>query len=90
MLYESHITIHIKDAELAQVVADGYGWKTSKIAGDITLGKDTYFYLTTHERDLIRMQDKLRDTGTALRAAGLNVIREKIELIIYDTKLNRQ
>jgi hypothetical protein len=87
MLYESHITCDIKDALACELIAMNRGWKTSQIARDITLGEATYFYLTTHERDLIRMQDKLRDTATALRQAGINVIREKIELIIYDTKL---
>lgn len=68
MLYESHITLSIKDAVLAQRVADEYRWKTSQIARDITLGEDTYFYLTTHspKEDIIRT--RLWDTVEALKA----------------------
>lgn len=87
MLYESHITCSTEQSKEAQKVADEYKWKTSQISRDITLGEATYFYLTTHEVTEIRIREKLFRTSEALKAAGVDVIREKIELIIHDTKI---
>lgn len=87
MLYESHITVSIKDAELAQKVADSQNWKTSEIKRDITLGDNSYFYLTTHCPDIRLMFRRLEMTTELLKFYGVHVIREKIELIIHDTKI---
>lgn len=87
MLYESHITVSIKDAELAQRVADAQNWKTSEIKRDITLGDNSYFYLTTHSPDIRLMFRRLEQASASLSAVGVNVIREKIELIVHDTKV---
>jgi hypothetical protein len=88
MLYESHITCSTAQSEIAQVVADAHRWKTSQISRDITLGDATYFYLTTHDVTEVRIMQRLRETVDALEIAGVNVIRQKIELIIFDTKHN--
>lgn len=87
-LFETHITCLIKDAEKAQKVADAQGWKTSQIARDIALGDDTYFYLTSHGRNIAKVTTKLDHTVAFLKAFGVEVVREKIELIIHDTKLH--
>lgn len=87
MLYESHITVSIKDAELAQKVADEQNWKTSEIKRDITLGDNSYFYLTTHCPEIRLMFSRLNRATDMLKFYKINVIREKIELIIHDTKL---
>lgn len=89
MLYESHITVSIKDAEIAQKIADQQKWKTSEIKRDITLGDNSYFYLTTHCPEIRMMFTRLEQTTASLRGMGINVIREKIELIIHDTKLRQ-
>ena len=89
MIYECHITCLIKDAEKAQQIADLIKWKTSQIARDVTLGDDTYFYLTCHERDLFEMMSKLNHTANELEMANVFVVRKKIELIIYDTKMEK-
>ncbi len=86
MLYESHITCSIHDAKAAQTVADQFRWKTSQIARDITLGDDTYFYLTTHDVTEERIRQRMVDTAFALTQSDINVIRMKIEHIIFDTK----
>lgn len=86
MLYESHITVSIKDAELAQKVADEQNWKTSEIKRDITLGDNSYFYLTTHCPEIRLMFSRLNRATDMLKFYKINVIREKIELIIHDTK----
>ncbi len=87
MLYESHITVAIKDAEMAQKVADDQNWKTSEIKRDITLGDNSYFYLTTHCPEVRLMFSRLERATAMLRFFGVNVIREKIELTIHDTKI---
>lgn len=85
-MFEVHITCFQKDAEAATRVAAAEHWKTSQIAGDPVLGKDTYFYLTTHGADLPRTMGRLALASTLLKEAGVEVVREKIEVIIYDTK----
>lgn len=86
MIYECHITISSDDAAVGEQVADELHWKTSEIARDPVLGQATYFYLTSHDTDTERMFRRMRQCSTTLLNSGVNVIREKIELIIYDTK----
>jgi hypothetical protein len=87
MLYECHITLSVDDAEKATHVAKEFHWKTSEIARDPVLGNATYFYLTTHTNDFPQMWEKMKTATAALEGFGVNVIREKIELIIHDTKV---
>lgn len=86
MLYECHITCKQEDAAKATEVAAAGNWKTSEIARDPTLGQNTYFYLTSHDRDIERMFSRMRQCSHVLKMCGVDVLREKIELIIYDTK----
>jgi hypothetical protein len=67
MIYEAHITCFLVDAATATVVADELEWKTSQIARDITLGDDTYFYLTRHQRDVFALHEELRIAVAMLR-----------------------
>lgn len=89
MIFECHITCNLKHIKTAAAVADGHGWKPSTIEGDITLGKESYFYLTKHSRDYMSLFNEMQRCANALRLTGCEVIREKIELIMYDTKLNK-
>ena len=89
MICECHITCWVSQAKLAQSVADEDGWKTSEIHRDISLGNDVYFYLTTHHPNLMKMFEKMNATSAKLKAKGVDVVREKIELIIYDTKMKK-
>jgi len=90
MIYEAHITItaefadRIKDLQNKGMLST---WKFSQIHGDIILGDKLYCYLTMHERDVFKLKTKLDFAAEALRGMGFLVIREKIEAIIYDTKL---
>ena len=88
MIYECHITCHQADAAKATEVAEFGGWKTSEITRDPTLGNKTFFYLTTHDRDVVRIHQRMYQCSAALKAVGIEVLREKIELIVYDTKQN--
>lgn len=88
MLFECHITLNLSDKEIGEEVAKELHWKTSEIERDPVLGKDSYFYLTTHENDYVRIYDKMKYTVSELdEHFGVRVVREKIELIMYDTKV---
>lgn len=86
MLYECHITLSVDYAEKATEVAKELHWKTSEIARDPVLGNATYFYLTTHTNDFPQMWERMKRATTLLEDMKVPVIREKIELIIHDTK----
>lgn len=87
MLYECHITVDVKDASSARDVATNMHWKTSEIARDPVLGDKNFFYLTTHTNDFPKMWEKMTIASKCLKEMGVKVIREKIELIIHDTKV---
>jgi hypothetical protein len=87
--YECHITVprdHLDEAETC--VDPGY-WRSSRIDGDPVLGKQVYGYLTAHDHDLQTLFANMDAAANTLRAAGVVVIREKIEHIIHDTKTGR-
>lgn len=86
-MFECHITVSTDDANAATIIANDQHWKTSEIARDPVLGDKNFFYLTTHTKDYGIMWDKMRKTVDMLLAANVPVIREKIELIVHDTKI---
>lgn len=68
----------------------GNGWSYSCIAGDPVLGKEAYHYATMHWKastSLELVHAQMRALAAALEAAGITVVRQKIEQIIYDTKI---
>ena len=85
-MFECHVTIALEHGDLGQQVASALHWSTSEIERDPLLGKASYFYLTTHDTDLVRMTTRMRECVDALQAIGVPVVREKIEVIIHDTK----
>lgn len=88
MLFECHITLDLKDAVKGQELADERGWKTSQIERDPTLGEKSYFYLTKHSRRLFNIYDDMRGMSLALyQRYNVSTVREKIELIVHDTKV---
>ncbi len=86
-MFECHITVSTDDAEHATTVAKECHWKTSEIARDPILGDKNFFYLTTHARDYTVMWTRLREAVELLEYFKVPVIREKIELIVHDTKV---
>ena len=86
-MFECHITVSTDDAEVATIVAKELHWKTSEIARDPVLGDKNFFYLTTHTKGYTEMWDKLRLAVKTLEEMSVSVIREKIELIVHDTKV---
>lgn len=86
MNYECHITIHKDHAEKAKAHARDLHWKTSQIDGDPVPGDKPFFYLTTHSSNAPEIFARMQRAVNALEFDGVPVIREKIELIIHDTK----
>lgn len=86
-MFECHITVSTDDSEVAIKVAVDQHWKTSEIARDPVLGDKNFFYLTTHTKDYGTIWTKMRAAVDSLEAFDVPVIREKIELIIHDTKV---
>lgn len=85
-MYECHITVPAARRNEAIKVAAQRGWKTSEIARDPILGDGTYFYLTSHDDNLITLHGRMSLCALNLREWGVPVIRQKIEMIVYDTK----
>lgn len=86
-MFECHITVSTDDAEAATTIAKELHWKTSEIARDPVLGDKNFFYLTTHTKGYPEMWDRLRFCVAQLEAMAVPIIREKIEMIIHDTKV---
>lgn len=91
MNFECHVTCEVKDVVAAKLdkpptwAAFGV-WKTSQIDRDPVLGEKVYFYYTCHDTDMLSIHARMKALVLMLSSAGVPVIREKIELIMYDTK----
>lgn len=84
--FECHITCKAKDAQLVAQLGEEVGWKFSQIDGDPVLGKELFCYLTMHKTKFQSIYVNLQAAQTLLSSNGIEVVRSKIELILYDTK----
>ena len=88
MYYECHISIGLHPVSARPLIEALNSWSFSCISGDPILGKDTYEYATRHVSGNTNFQKVLSHINTAahiLREQGFPVLRQKIELVIYDT-----
>ena len=85
MKFEAHITCPREASDRVEHFAIP-GWSFSVIDGDPIMGKRAYCYLTCYDTDAQRTKDRVRSMASAIRANGIEVLREKVEQIIYDTK----
>jgi hypothetical protein len=88
-MYECHITYEFTDprTELPLVrYAKKYDWKTSYITDDPALGPGKRFFLTTHDVDLKRIYDKMKQAVNWVELP--KPVRHKIEHVIHDSKYN--
>lgn len=88
--YESHITIlETLPRKRIQQVVEKIGWKFSAIDGDPVLGKRVYCYGTKHRKleagDQV-VKTELLFTADLCRSLGLNVVRSKVELVVFDDR----
>lgn len=83
--FEAHITCP-RAASAAVEARSGEHWKFSAIDGDQVMGKQPYCYLTAYSTNSQELLGRVIAMGALLRADGIEVLREKVEEIIYDTK----
>lgn len=88
MNFECHITLPREQGSIAAAVAADpkLPWKFSQIDGDPVLGQQVFAYLTRHDTNYVRLYANMKHTVVELTQQGVDVVREKIELIMYDTK----
>lgn len=88
MYWECHITL--KDKQSAKnCVEKVIGWKHSQIDGDPQLGDGVKQYATKNFKPTMSVEEvlhELQGSARCLRNWGFPVLREKIELVMYDTK----
>lgn len=87
MTFECHITCHIKDSEKVEEESIfSKHWKFSKIDGDPLLGAKPHCYLTCHSVGFKDIKEDMNTTAERLTSKGIEVLRKKIEEIVYDSK----
>lgn len=90
MYWEVHITIGKSFCSAAHAVKLlGPGWKHSQIDGDPQLGPGVKQYATKnypHTMTAGEVQRELNQSAQFFRERNWLVLREKIELVMYDTK----
>lgn len=86
--YETHITMR-GDPKTIEPLVKATGWKFSAIDGDPVLGKGALCYATAHfkgSRDTADVVIAMGIIADELAAKGVEVIRQKVELVVFDTK----
>ena len=84
--FEAHITCPRDYSERVEQAFSDEQWKFSAIDGDPVMGKQAYCCLTAYDTDGNYLKQRVLRMGRLLRTAGIPVLREKIEEIIFDTK----
>jgi hypothetical protein len=87
--YECHITVEDGCKDLMEKELLNTCWKFSQITDDLILGPGNKMYATAHfslASGIKPVRTELDTMAGILEAAGLNVVRRKIELVLYDTK----
>lgn len=86
--YEAHVTI-LADPDIAKPIIESLKWKFSAIDGDINFGDGVKCYATRQFNAKISQEEMvktLHNVADEIEANGLNVIRRKVELVIYDDR----
>lgn len=87
--YECHVTMLGKSSELKPIV-EATGWIFSCIENDICLGEGVKCYATMHyshsKHTTAQVVENVHIVAQNLRSLGVDVIREKVEIVIYDSR----
>lgn len=90
MNFEVHVTCNRHDDLRAQQAVSAFpnlkDFHFSAIDGDPQLGKKAHCYFTCHKTNYITAYHQMKMCVAALNHAEVVVLREKIEMIMYDTK----
>lgn len=92
--FELHLTIEepSERRQFVETTVEALGWKFSAIDKDIILGEGVKMYATTHRNFRVYEEgaiDDLNDVAAVLATSGINVIRKKVELVVYDARKGR-
>ncbi len=86
--YELHITM-LGDPAVLRTHVEERNWKFSAINGDPSLGAGLKCYATLHMNSRVpedEVLERLLNTANFFRFLGIDVVREKIELVIHDSR----
>lgn len=89
MKFESHITItrEIGDKmDILKEIALRNNMKLTYVADDAVLGVGKWYYINGYNISFDVLLEQVKLCSKELKSAGFDVIREKIEQILYDTK----
>lgn len=89
--YELHVTLP-NDAPFLKHTVELHDWKFSKIDGDPKLGAGTKCYGTFHleiNQGFARAKEILKDFILVIQSEGYDVIRAKVETVVYDELIQR-
>jgi len=89
--YECHVTM-LGNKEVLKRITENIGWVFSSIENDANLGEGVKMYATKQLNK--RVQDRgavqiLQDAAQLLRDWGADVLREKVEVVIFDTRSSK-
>ncbi|CAN7603481.1 hypothetical protein [Bosea sp. LjRoot237] len=92
--YECHVTMEAPAADndnrqRVKAAVDAIGWKFSAIEGDIVLGDGVKLYATRHFNTRLgddRVVSLLHDAADTLAAQSINVVRRKVERVLFDDR----
>tara|TARA_R110002094_G_scaffold152296_2_gene140183 strand:- start:458 stop:760 length:303 start_codon:yes stop_codon:yes gene_type:complete len=88
--YECHVTFMENfDADPDSMGPALMGWKFSQIDGDPVLGAGVKSYFTRQFRESLQLDSvkaEVDQVAEVLIAEGYEVLRRKVELVVYDSK----
>lgn len=78
------------DPKQVEPLVNATRWKFSAIDGDPVLGKGVLCYATSHFKGSLETVDVVVAMGIVadgLRSKGVEVVRQKVERVVFDTKV---
>ena len=90
--FECHITLNrpkdITEAKQIFSIVAKTKMKTSWITGDPVLGVGKWFYISGYNESYDALFANMKEVVEKLKELNVEIVREKIEQILYDTKTN--
>ena len=90
--FECHITLNkpktIAEAKQIFKIVAQTRMKTSWITGDPVLGAGKWFYISGYNESYDELFISMKKVVVELTKLNVEIVREKIEQILYDTKTN--
>ena len=89
--YEAHVTM-TGDRSTLKAATEGVGWRFSAIDGDANLGDGLKLYATRQMNSKIGDDAAisiLSEAANFLSSSGATILREKVEVVIYDTRSSK-